>query len=180
VSSELDVLARTATDGLRHTFERLQALAGVIVLITAAIGLATFATGWWVFDGSTGWLVVGAVVCVVPIGAAVLALWLVRSCGRASATLLDEVRDMLSDTSKSSSMASKVLIDHDSGVALGMQATTFGSMKDSIWERKRELPALYAGVRAIIKVPGLAAIAVIGMVVVGGLGTVLLLVGLLG
>jgi hypothetical protein len=180
VTSDLDVLATTASDGLRHTFTRLQALAGVVLLITAVVGVATFATGWWVFEGSTGWILVGAVLCLVPIGAAAMALFLVWACGRASAGLVDELRDLFSDTTKASSMASKVLIDHDSGVALGMQATSFKGLRQGIWERRRELPALYAGVRAITSVPGLAAISVLGIVVLGGLGTVLLLVGLLG
>lgn len=45
--------------------------------------------------------------------------------------------------------------------------------------RRRELPALFAGVRAITSVPGLAAIAAIGMVAVGGLGTILLIGGII-
>jgi hypothetical protein len=41
------------------------------------------------------------------------------------------------------------------------------------------LPALYAGIRAIANVPGLAAIALLGTLAVGVLGTILLIGGLI-
>jgi hypothetical protein len=45
--------------------------------------------------------------------------------------------------------------------------------------RKADLPALWLGVRAIRLVPALAAITFLGMMVVGCLGTVLLIGGLI-
>ena len=71
-------MATSASDGLRTTLGRLGNLVGVVVIIAAVIGAATFATGMWVFDGSTGWIVVGGIVCLVPVGAAAFAFVLVR------------------------------------------------------------------------------------------------------
>jgi hypothetical protein len=60
-----------------------------------------------------------------------------------------------------------------------MQARSMRAVKTDIQVRKRDLPALWVGVRAITSVPGLAAVAVLGTVLVGGLGTVLLLGGII-
>ena len=80
---------------------------------------------------------------------------------------------------KSSSSASGALIDYDSGMALGVQAKSFRQLRSELTDRRRELPALYAGVRAITSVPGLAAIAFLGILCVGALGTMLLFAGLI-
>ena len=56
---------------------------------------------------------------------------------------------------------------------------TFTGVRTELASRSRELPALWAGVRAITSVPGLAAIAVLGMLAVGLLGTILLISSLL-
>ena len=58
-------------------------------------------------------------------------------------------------------------------------AKTFEPLQLDLRKRSKELPALYAGVRAICTVPALAAIALLGMLAVGALGTLLLLVGLI-
>ena len=46
--------------------------------------------------------------------------------------------------------------------------------------RKADLPALWIGIRTITAIPGIAATAVLGIVIVGGLGTILLIAGLIG
>lgn len=174
--ADLDRLAAHTSDGLRRTLERLQSLVAVVVLITLVIGAATFATGWWVFDAGTGWLVVGGIICFVPFIAGVLGWWFVRATASAAPRLIDDVRAFLRG---GPSPASGVLIDHDSGVALGTQARSLSSVKSEVRRRRLELPALWLGVRAITGVPGLAAIAVVGTLVVGALGTVLLIGGLI-
>jgi hypothetical protein len=171
----IEQVAISASDGLRATLGRLADLVGVVTLITAVIGVATFATGMWVFDGSTGWIVVGGIVCLVPVGAAIIAWLFVRGAAKAAPRLLDDARTFL----RSAGSASAVLIDHDSGVALGMQAKTMGGLRRELLDRRKELPALFVGVRAITSVPGLAAIAVLGTVGVGLLGTILLIGGLI-
>lgn len=168
-------LAESASNGLRTTLGRLSNLVGVVIVITLVIGAATFATGMWVFDGSTGWIVLGGAICLMPIGAAAMAWVLVRGTAKAAPRLLDDVREFLHTTGG----ASGVLIDHDSGVALGMQAKSMGGLRRDLTARRKELPALFAGVRAITSVPGLAAISVLGTVAVGGLGTILLIGGLI-
>lgn len=167
--------AESASNGLRATLERLSNLVAVVVILTLVIGAATFATGLWVFDSSTGWIVVGGVVCLVPIAASAFAFVLVRVTAKAAPRLLDDVRAFL----QSAGTAKGVLIDHDSGVALGMQAKSMSGLRTELKDRRKELPALFAGVRAITGVPGLVAIAVLGMFAVGALGTILMIGGLI-
>jgi hypothetical protein len=171
----IEQVAISASDGLRATLGRLASLVGVVIVITAVIGTATFATGMWVFDGSTGWIVVGGAICLIPVGAAIVAWLYVRGAAKAAPRLLDDARRFL----RTSGSASGVLIDHDSGVALGMQAKTMGGLRQELFDRRKELPALFVGVRAITSVPGLAAVAVLGTVGVGLLGTILLIGGLI-
>ncbi|MDO8362139.1 MAG: hypothetical protein Q7V88_04520 [Actinomycetota bacterium] len=173
---ESEVVVRRVSDGLQQTFRRLGTLASGIAVVAFLVGLATFATGWWVFDGSRGaWLVVGGLLCLVPVLAALYARFLVRSTAKHSPELVQNVRSFLDTGVKSA----KVLVDHDSGQPIGAYAKSFGEMRGELTQRRRELPALFAGVQAITKVPGLAALAVLGTVGIGILGTILLLGGLI-
>ena len=58
-------------------------------------------------------------------------------------------------------------------------ARSLGALRQELNDRRKQLPALFAGVRAITNVPGLAAITLGGIVVVGGVGTILLIGGLI-
>lgn len=173
---ESDVVARRIGDGLQLTLRRLATLAGGIAVIAALIGLATFATGWWVFDASTGWLVVGGVICLVPALAAAAGWGIVRAGAHWAPRLVNDIGVFLAGPA---TPASKVLIDYDSGQPVVVSARRFGPVRTELETRKADLPALYFGARAISYVPALAAIAVIGMIGVGMLGTLLLLGGLI-
>lgn len=168
--ADLERWTASASTGMRRTIGRLDRLALATVVVTSLVGVATFATGWWAFEGSVGWTLVGGLICAAPFVAAVAAWWLVRSTVSLASRLVDDLRRFFV-----SSNAGGVLIDHDSGLALGRQARSFGSLRDELSSRRRELPALFVTVRAITSVPGLAALAVLGTVLVGLLGTVLLL-----
>jgi hypothetical protein len=174
--TDLDRRATQVADGLRATLDRLSSLILVVAALAATIGVATFATGWWVFDRSHAtWTVIGGAICLVPVVAALRGWWYVRATARVAPRLVDDVRGFLGE----SRQAAGVLIDHDSGQALAVSARSFGSLRAELNERRRDFPALYAGVRAITGVPGLAAIAVLGMLAAGALGTILLIGGLI-
>lgn len=173
---ETDVVVRRVSDGLQLTLNRLSSLAGGIAVIAGLIGAATFATGWWLFpDSRTAWIIIGGVLCLVPVGAALFARLLLRMTAKHAPQLIDNVRTFLGGASP----ASRVLIDYDSGQPVIASSKTFTGLRTELASRSRELPALWAGVRAITSVPGLAAIAVLGMLAVGLLGTILLVSGLL-
>ena len=174
--ADLDRVAIRVSDGLRKTLSRINTLALGIAAVTALIGLATFATGLWVFDGSRpAWIVIGGALCFAPTAAALLAWFLVRSTLKLAPALLGNVRTLLGDSQK----ASNVLINYDTGERLASTAKTFGNLQIDLKERRTDLPALYAGVRAIGSVPGLAAIALLGTLAVGALGTILLIGGMI-
>jgi hypothetical protein len=172
--TDIERLATTTSTGISTTVRRLSSLVVPVIVVAAIVGLATFATGAWVFGNSVEWFVVGGIICAVPLVAAFMAWRIVRGTAKIAPALLGELRSFLG----SSSSARGALIDHDSGVALGVQAKSLRQLRTELNERRRELPALWAGVRAITSVPGLAAIAFIGIACVGALGTVLLLAGL--
>ncbi|MEX1106014.1 MAG: hypothetical protein WEB78_07435, partial [Ilumatobacteraceae bacterium] len=172
--ADIERLATTTSASMHRTVVRLGKLAAATLVVTAAVGIATFATGWWVFDGSLGWIVLGGVLCAVPFAAAAMAWWLVRATLSTAKNLATDLRTFLAKPTG----ASSVLIDYDSGTALQSQARSFGALRADLTSRRTELPALYAVVRAVTGTPGLAAVAVLGTLLVGGLGTILLIAGL--
>jgi hypothetical protein len=173
---ETDVVVRRVSDGLQLTLNRLSSLASVVAAIAAVIGAATFATGWWLFpDNRTAWIIIGGVLCLVPVGAALFARLLLRVTAKHAPQLIGNVRTFLGGATP----ASRVLIDYDSGQPVITSSRTFTGVRDELATRSAELPALWAGVRAITSVPALAAISVLGMIGVGLMGTILLISGLL-
>ncbi len=173
---ETDAVVRRVSDGLQLTLNRLSSLATGVAAIAAIIGAATFATGWWVFPNSrTAWIIIGGVICLIPVGAALIARLLLRLTAKYAPQLIDNVRTFLSGASP----ASQVLLDYDSGQPVIASSRTFTGLRNELNSRSGELPALWAGVRAITSIPGLAAIAILGMLGVGLLGTILLISALL-
>jgi hypothetical protein len=170
-----DVAARRIGEGLQVTLRRLASLVGGLVLIALLISMATFATGWWVFDGSTTWIVIGGGLCLVPVVAATLAWLWVHGAARYAPRLVDDIGTFL----QTPSPAANVLIDYDSGQPIATSARSFSGLSADLSARKSDLPALWIGIRTITKVPALAAIAVLGMLLVGALGTILLIGGLI-
>ena len=175
---ESDAVALRVGSGIQFTLRRLATLAYGIAVVAAVVGAATFATGLWVFEGGgrTTWIIIGGLLCLVPVAAALIAWLLLRITAKYAPQLVDNVKTFLAG----SSPATQVLIDYDSGQTVAASSRSFGALRGELTERSKELPALYAGVRAIISVPGLAALAVLGIVGVGLLGTVLLIGGLIG
>lgn len=172
---KVDRLATQATSAVGGTLGRLRSLAGGFVVGTAVIALATFLTGWWVFDRSRGtWAVVGGILCLIPVIAALIARWLVAATAKAAPRLMTDIAELI----RTSRTAAGPLIDHDSGRPLAQHAKSFGELRTLLNERRGELPALFAGVRAITSVPGLLAIALLGTLAIGAFGTILLLVGI--
>lgn len=173
--ADLERMATSASAGITRTVHRLGKLAASIIAVTALVGLATFLTGWWVFDGSLTWVILGGALSLVPVAAACTAWFLVFRTVRLVPRLAGDLRSYLATPST----ASGVLLDHDSGVTLGSQAKSFSTLRADLIARRHELPALYHGVRAITSVPGLAAIALLGLLAVGALGSALLLAGVI-
>src|SRR6185295_16960504 len=94
----LDRVAVRVSDGIRNTLSRVSSLALGLAVLTFVIGSATFATGLWVFDGSTGWLVVGGAICFAPTVAALLAWIYVYSTFKLAPQLLDNVSKVLRES----------------------------------------------------------------------------------
>ena len=160
------------SDGLSLTLRRLASLAGGLVVVTAVVSIATFATGWWAFGTSTAWIILGGVLCLVPVLAALGAWAVVRAGAHYAGRLVVDIAAFLRGPT---TPAAQVLIDYDSGQPVVTSSRRMAPLRTELEVRKRDLPALWLGVRAITVVPGLAAIAVLGMMAVGILGTLLLL-----
>lgn len=174
----MDDLERVATDlshGITTTLNKARRVAIRVMAITTAVGAATFLTGWWVYDGSTAWLILGGIVCAIPLASAVAAWLLLARTVRIGPRLLSELRTYLS----TSTAPADLVIDHDSGLPLASRTKNYATFRSDLVSRRRDLPALFLGVRAITALPRLGIIAVVSLLAVGALGTLLLLDGLI-
>ncbi|HZX55180.1 MAG TPA: hypothetical protein VFE86_10895 [Ilumatobacteraceae bacterium] len=172
--ADLELMAVRVSDGLRLTLSKINTLALGIAAMTALVGIATFLTGLWVFDGSAGWIVIGGAICFAPTAAALIAWHHVHSTFKLAPQLVGNVSKVLQERNA----PANALVNYDTGERLKTTARSFGRLNDDLKARRTELPALYMGVRAICSVPGLVVIAILGTLGVGFLGMVLLVTGL--
>ena len=170
---EPELVARQAGLRLQQGLAFVTGLAFRMMVFAIIVCVATFATGWWVFEGNEGWIIVGGIVCAIPIVAGVRAWYMVRRAIKRAASLPAEIRRY----TDSGGRDAQVLIDYDTGQPIGGYVRNFGTTGLDI--DPKVLPALWASVRALTRVPILAAITILGTLFLGALGTILLLVGLI-
>jgi hypothetical protein len=173
---ELDRVAQKTSTALRGTLGRLTRLVRGLCIGALVVGAATYATLLWVTDGEE-WIVLGAVICAAPLLAAVLAFWRLSSTLRVAPKALDDLHTVLRDRKATAAMGP--LFDHDTQQPIGMSARSMSGIRSELQSRRKELPALFSTVQALVTVPGLAALAVIGTLLLGMVGTIMLIVGLL-
>lgn len=179
---QLDVRTERAANHfstfLQTTLKRLSSLAFGVASAAVLIAVATYVTGLWSLDGShrSTWMVVGVVLCAIPAIAGVSAWMLVRSTARRTPKLIGEVRGLLGE----SKAALAMVIDHDSGQPLATTARSLGKLQTVLAEGPSRYPSLRAAVRAATRVPGLVALTVLSALVVGLIGTILLIGAVVG
>ena len=169
--------AMRAGNGLQTVLRGMARIARRLAAFAVVVGIATFATGIWVFEGSgrAKWIVVGGFLCFGPAIAAALATYrMLRTAGHAP-RFASEMK-MLQNGGRA---LVDVLIDGDTGRPIGLTAATFSGVRSEIEQRRRDFPALSIAMRAITTVPKLILWATLGTVVAGGLGTILLIGGLI-
>jgi hypothetical protein len=172
---ESEVVGMQAGQRIQRVLQRITSLASAVVLFSFLVCLATFATGWWVFDGSSGWAVVGGLICATPVVTAAWAWWLVRNAAR-RATAVPRELQRYAETDRTNA---QLLIDVDTGQPVANYSRQFGGVRIDLAKHAKDMPALYASVRALVRVPVLAAITILGVLGVGALGTILLIGGLI-
>lgn len=175
--TDVERIATRATGQIRNILQKVSSLMFGVVVLTLLVGSATFATGLWIFDGNdrAAWVVIGGIVCAAPVVAAVVGWLTVRSAARVAPRFLDDVRGLLS-TSRDHAT---VLIGLDGEQNIVASSKSLGGLRREVDQRRRDYPALWVALRAITRAPGLAAIAVLGFLAVGALGTILLVGGLI-
>jgi len=94
--ADLDRAAVRVTDGIRTMLSRVSSIALGLAVMTFIVGIATFATGLWVFESSTGWLVIGGALCFAPTVAALMAWFYVHATTKLAHGLLGDVRTVFS------------------------------------------------------------------------------------
>ena len=174
--ADLERTAVRVSDGLRSLLAKVGSIALAVARFAVVIGIATFLTGWWVFNGSRPtWIVLGGLLCLAPCAAALVAWYRVRRTMRVAPRLVGDLRTLMDESQEAVTM----LVGYDSDERLLYAPRTFTPLRISLADRRQEMPALWAGVRAATTLPGLAAIAVLGTLAVGALGTILLIGGLI-
>ncbi len=169
--------ATRAGDGLQTMLRTMSRLAGRLAVFACIVGVATFATGLWVFEGTgrAKWIVVGGFLSLGPAVAATLATYRVRRTAHHAPKFATELKSL----QQGGRALVDVLIDGDTGRPVGLSATTFSAVRSELEERRRDFPGLATALKAITTVPKLLIWATLGIVVAGGLGTILLIGGLI-
>lgn len=174
--AELERVAEQTSTALRSTLGRLSRLVRGLCVIAFVVGAATYATLLWVTDRSE-WVLLGLVICAAPFVAGLIAWWRVTRTLRVAPKALDDLHVVLRDRQVTASMGP--LFDHDTQQPLGASMKNLGGIREELKRRRKELPALFSTVHAMVTVPGLSALAVVGTILLGMIGTVMLIVGLL-
>ena len=174
--ADVELLAIRASDGLKALLARLASLVGGLVVVAVVVGAATYVTGLWATDGST-WTIVGALICLLPVCWAAMAWWRIKRTQAVAPAALEDLRAVIGDHQARGTM--DVLIDHDTRQPIVATVRSMSAIRADLQARGTDWPALMQTLGAATTVPGLAALTVLGLVAVGGIGTILLLSGLL-
>ena len=174
--TDVELLATRASDGLRTLLGRLGTLTFGLVVVCAAIGTASYASGFLATDGDA-WPIIGAVICFLPAALALLGWWRIKRAQRVAPTALHDLRTVIADQQSRPAMG--VLIEMDAGSRVVSTSRTMSGVLQELKSRRQDWPALVETLSAAATVPALIALAIVGMIGVGALGTVLLLIGLL-
>ena len=169
--------ALRAGNGLQTVLRGMSRIARRLAAFAAVVGIATFATGMWVFEGSgrAKWVVVGGFLCFGPAVSAALAAFRVLRTAAQAPRFAGELKSLR----QGGRALVDVLIDGDTGRPVGLTATTFSAVRSEIDQRRKEFPGLSTAMTAVTTVPRLLIWATLGTVVAGGLGTILLIGGLI-
>jgi hypothetical protein len=169
--------ALRAGDGLQALLRGMSRVAARLASFGLFVGIATFATGMWVFDGSgrDKWIVIGGVLAFGPVIAATLATYRVRRTADRTPEFAGELK-LLRTGGRA---IADVLIDGDTGRPIGFSTATLGALRGELAQRRKEFPALGIAVKAITTVPKLLVLATLGILAAGALGTILLIGGLI-
>lgn len=174
--ADLERAASRTAEGLRLLLSRIGGFALAASRVAFVIGLATFLTGWWVFDGSRStWLIIGGAICAAPFVAALVAWYRVHRTMRVAPALLGEVRSFMNESRD----AAETVLVYDADQRLIASSRTYEPLRARVENRRKDLPALWAGLRAVTTLPMLAAVAILGTLAVGALGMILLIGGLI-
>lgn len=174
---ESEIVARRAGDGLQAMLRTLARVAARIASFALIVGVATFATGLWIFQGSgrDKWIVIGGVISFAAPLAATIAAYRVRRTADLAPKFAGEVQQFNTVVKG----VADVLLDGDTGQVAGLRAKSFTALRSELEGRRRDFPALTAGVRAVTTVPKLLGLALMTVMAAGALGTILLIGGLI-
>lgn len=182
--ADLDALAQRAVATVNTLAARASTLAAGISGIVGVVAVLVYLLGLAALEGRarSGWMIVGAVLVVVAVGAPLLARWRLGSVRRNSTELVGEVRTLLHQGTD----AQRIVIDtfdrsapdvETGGVrrpAVVVQTRQFDDFRN-LAASVSHLRRLPAAMTAVTSFPGLLAIGLILMLVFLVLGFVFLL-----
>jgi hypothetical protein len=176
---EIDALARRAVAAVTGLARRATGLATGLAVLVGLVAAAAYLLGLAGLQGRTrsAWVVVGAALIVIAVGAPLLAAWRLRRIRTHSAALYEDVRTLLTRDAE----AQRVVIEtvevqegaagSASPVVIG-QTAQFTRLRQFRLDDYRALPA---ALKAITTFPALIVLAILMLPVFAILGLVFLL-----
>jgi hypothetical protein len=177
---DVDQLARQLISLITTVARRVSVITIGVAVVTLIIGGLSYLTGLAGLDGSarSAWMVIGAVMLVIAVGAPVLAWWRLSAVSRHATELVTEVGRLISRDPG----AERVVVD-----TVTVEPTPDGVRTPAIIETRQfsrlrqqtltasDLRQLPGALRAVTTFPWLLLIAVVLMLVFGVLGFLFLI-----
>jgi len=184
--ADLDALARSAVGTVTELARRASSLAVGFALFVGAVALVTYVLGLAALEGSTrsAWVVIGAALVVIAVGAPLLAAWRMRRIRAHAGALVTDVRTLLANNAEAEQVVIETVEVQPSppGPARRPGTTPAVVGQTAQFTRLRRmagsadnLRALPGTMRAITTFPALLAVAALLMLVMLVLGLVFLL-----
>jgi hypothetical protein len=179
--ADVDQLARQLTSLITTVARRVSVITIGVAVITLIIGGLSYLTGVAGLDGSarSAWMVIGAVMLVIAVGAPVLAWWRLTAVSRHATELVAEVGRLISRDPQ----AERVVVDTvtvEQGAVEGVRTPAIIETRQFSRLRQSTLMAsdlrqLPGALRAVTTFPWLLLIAIVLMLVFGVLGFLFLI-----
>jgi len=181
--ADVDQLARQTTTLVTGLARKGVALATGVAVVAFVVGGLSYLTGLAGLDGSARslWSVLGLVMLVVVVGAPLLARWRLSSVIKQASALVGDLRTLLSRDAA----AQRVVIDtvtveeRQPAAARELRPVIYDSRQFSRLRtatgKANDLRELPSALTAVTTFPALLGIALLGVLVFGGLGFLFLL-----
>ncbi len=176
---DLDRLAERAVDTVLSLVRRGLALGGGVLIIATFCCGGGFLLGLAALSGGvrTVWVVLGGFFLVVGVGSVIVAMWRLRSVGKGTRALVDEVRALIAGDRRTEKVVIETIETSEESKDEGVVALSrqFFELRDTIGDRHDQFRAVASALHAVTTFPALVALSTVVSFAFAGIGLLFLI-----